>query len=207
MVTAVRTWLCDLNVHARQPDFASSDYPVPLPLPKNSLPFTTVGWLKTVAASANPKAHLTLSFGTSLAPIPASFAVCIRLLIRSVLHPFQPFKLARAGAGPGHAFNFRGWMVDSVGGERKSAMACRSAMLSLAPCTFIDPDSRAATIARLGKRLRASGSGVRLSAPALWQSAQLFSKSAEPSGGAPGSHAADKNKARKKNPIERAMWP
>ena len=167
MVTAVRTWLCDLNVQYRQPVFASSEYTVPLPLPKKSRPFTTVGWLKTVAASANPKAHLTLSLGTSLALIPASFAVCIRLLIRSVLHPFQPFRLVRAGAGPGHAFNFRGWMVDSVGGERKSAMACRSAMLSFEPCTFIDPDSKAATIARLGKRLRASGSGVRLSAPAL----------------------------------------
>src|SRR5260370_40528213 len=157
MVTAVRTWLCDLNVQYRQPVFASSEYTVPLPLPKNSLPFTTVGWLKTVAASANPKAHLTLSFGTSLAPIPASFAVCIRLLIRSVLHPFQPFKLARAGAGPGHAFNFRGWMVDSVGGERKSAMACRSAILRFDPCTFIDPHSKAATIARFRGRLIRSG--------------------------------------------------
>src|SRR5260370_37875243 len=127
MVTAVRTWLCDLNVQYRQPVFASSEYTVPLPLPKKSLPFTTVGWLKTLAASGNPKAHLTLSFGTSLAPIPASFAVCIRLLIRSVLHPFQPFRFASAGARPGHALNFRGWMEDSVGGARTSAMACGTA--------------------------------------------------------------------------------
>src|SRR5215472_11615120 len=102
---------------------------VPLPLPKNSRPPTTDGCAKTVAAFAKPNAHLTFNFGTSSARIPAAAVDCMRLLIRSVLHPFQPFRLASGAALAGHALVLAGSTeVDAVLGARKSATACRSAV-------------------------------------------------------------------------------
>src|SRR5580693_571658 len=156
---------------------------VPLPLPKNSRPPTIVGWANTVLAEGNPKAHFTFNFGTSSARSPAASVVCILVLTRSTPHPFQPLRL-ESGAAPGaHELDAAGSAEALARGERKSATACFSAAVSVAPWAFMAPVSSAAIMAPFGTRWTASSVGVRLSASGLWQNAQFFWNMALPSGG------------------------
>src|SRR5450755_3795091 len=128
----------------------------------------------TVLTEGNPKAHLSFNFGTSSARIPAASLDCMRLLTRSAPHPFQPSRLESVDAAALQELVAAGSTEAVVLGARKSAMAWRSAALSVAPCAFIDPDSSATTMGPFGTHLRASNVGVRLSAPGLWQRAQFF---------------------------------
>src|SRR5947209_3429647 len=117
----------------------------------------------------------------------------------------QPFQPARFGTGEpasAHAFAFAGPELGMDPAARKFAMASRSDAERAAPCTFIAPVSRDATIDCLGKRASASGDGVRFAPPtALWQTAQFFWNSAAPS-----SVAANAHKHSRKTTGKRGMW-
>ena len=70
---------------------------MPASLPTKIRPPATLGWARAELVSPNPKAHFTLSFGTSAAVIPAAAVFWKRVFSRSTPHLIHwgPFKKSR----------------------------------------------------------------------------------------------------------------
>src|SRR5260370_39994066 len=89
MVTAVRTAVSAWKDQRRQPVSASREKTLPCWLPTNTFPATMVGWLKARESPSKPKAHLSLSRGTSAAEMPAMAVDWKRWLDKSGLQPLH----------------------------------------------------------------------------------------------------------------------
>ena len=172
MLMALRTAALAANDQCVQPVFASSEYTWPFWLPTNTRPAATTGCDHADVASGKPKAHFSLSFGTSEALSPACAAGWNRVLVTSTPHPFH--RGDRAGSARGGDVAQRP-TVDAgpasliVRRVRNSAMARRSSTLSLAPCTCIVPLVSARTMASGALASRLWRPGARESAAPLWQ--------------------------------------
>src|SRR5258708_24677588 len=88
MVTAVRTAVSAWKDQRRQPVPASREKTLPCWLPTNTFPATMVGWLKARESPSKPKAHLSLSRGTSAAEMPAMAADWKRRVYAPAPPPF-----------------------------------------------------------------------------------------------------------------------
>src|SRR5579872_4516101 len=84
IVMAVRTPASASYDHRTHPVPASSEYTNPVSTPRNTRPPTTDGCPQTALTPGNPKAHFSLSFGTSAAFNP----VLNRVLVASSPQPF-----------------------------------------------------------------------------------------------------------------------
>src|SRR5258708_9653584 len=97
MVTAVRTAVSAWKDQRRQPVPASREKTLPCWLPTNTFPATMVGWLKARESPSKPKAHLSLSRGTSAAEMPAMAADWKRRWYSSAHHTLRLRALGCAG--------------------------------------------------------------------------------------------------------------
>src|SRR5215469_12568988 len=117
----------------------------PMSVPTNTRPDTTDGWPYADKPVGKPKAHLSLSRGTSTGVIPASFADWKRVLARFTPQPFQ------AGPDDGSA---RGGLLAHWFAMLLASPSCklpsgrplikvatirRWSSLKVSPCPFITP--------------------------------------------------------------------
>src|SRR5580765_2355930 len=95
-VTAPRTAAAALKNQCTQPVSALSEYTVPLWLPTNTRPPTTVGCALASRSPGNPNAHFTLRREACAAVRPAAFASWNRVLFLLAPQPFQFFPVSGA---------------------------------------------------------------------------------------------------------------
>src|SRR5260370_37923881 len=123
MVTAVRTAVSAWKDQRRQPVPASREKTLPCWLPTNTFPATMVGWLKARESPSKPKAHLSLSRGTSAAEMPAMAADWKRRLFASAPPPLP----RGAGGSAEKVFGVAGHRATGGGGGASAVWPRRMA--------------------------------------------------------------------------------